>query len=164
MTKIAKKGYYISEHAQERIRQRVGLQSLGDMRRWATERVEDGKFVRKQPDGRDVYANGNFEIVIQPETNAVVTVLDHKQFVSHADRFKQKIEKEAKKSITYYGRLFRKAEINVAEITLNMLKARNPKIKAKLNERLTMANDEKEKLATEITVIRKAAKQYGVEV
>lgn len=164
MKSKVKKGFYLSEHAQERIRQRVGLTSIGDMRKWATERVEDGQFVRKQADGREVYAHGNYEIVVQPETNAVVTVLDRKQLVSHADRFKQTIEKEARKSLDTYGRMFRKAEIKVAEITLNMLKCRNPKIKAKLSEKLTIAKDEMEKLDTEITVIRKAAKGYGVEV
>lgn len=154
----------VMKHAQDRIRQRFGIESVSTMKSWATAKVNDGKLVRVQPDGRKVYQWGKIELIVTGDGKALVTVKDLEDLQTYAERFAGAVEKESRKALLRTERAFRKAEIHVAEITLNMLKARNPKIKASLNEKLTKADDYKEKLKTEIHVIKKAAKEHGVEL
>jgi hypothetical protein len=155
---------FIPPHAQDRIRQRFGIESLKAMRTWVLTKVNEGRLLRTQTDGREVFVNGSIEFVIDPSNNAVITVIERDILASYAEEFGGVVIRKARRVLKAKERLFRKAEINVAEITLNMLKCRNPKIKAKLNADLTVANDEKSNLETEITVIKKAARSYGVEV
>jgi hypothetical protein len=154
----------IHAHAQQRLRQRIGLQSLRSMISWATAKKMDGQMVRKQPDGKIVYAWGDYELVFTNDEKMLITVVDRGKEKDVAEMLGEKVAKEARKLLAVQERLLRKAEINVAEITLNMLKARNPKIKAKLNEKLTIATDERDNIKTEVIVIRKAAEKYGVTV
>jgi hypothetical protein len=155
---------FIPEHAQDRMRQRFGLKTIHEMQTWVMMKINKGKLDRVQPDGRHVYVHEFVEVVWSKEDNRIVTVLDVSTLKQYEALFGGMFLKDVRKVLSVKERVFRKAEINVAEITLNMLKCRNPKIKARLNEKLTIANDDKENLLTEITVIRKAAKHYGVEV
>jgi hypothetical protein len=154
----------IHPHAQERIRQRFGITSLKAMKSWARAKLLDGKYVKTQADGRKVYHWGNVELIVTGDEKLLITVMDLTTPKSYSEKFSEAIAKEAHKALVGKGRAFRKAEIVVAEITLNMLKCRNPKIKAKLNENLTKANDEKEAILSEIKAIKRSAREYGVEV
>lgn len=155
---------FVTPHAQERIRQRFGIESVRAMQTWAKAKLIDGKLDRKQPDGRLVYRWGSVELVVSSDGSTLITVMDVQAQSNYIELLGEAVVKKARTLLVTKERAFRKAEINVAEITLNMLKARNPKIKALLSERLTKANDIKENLATEIKLIRKAAEQYGVNV
>jgi hypothetical protein len=66
--------------------------------------------------------------------------------------------------LTVHRRALRKAEINVVQLTLNFLKAKNPKIKDTIQARLTRAADEKARIEYEVKAIEIAARKYGVEV
>lgn len=155
---------FITEHAQDRLRQRFGLDSLKAMYSWVSAKKLDGKFVRKQPDGRKVYAWGDVELFFSPNESTLISVVDTGLTKRLVAQFGSSLAKEARKLLIVKEREYRKIEISVAEITLNMLKARNPKIKTKLNDKLTIVNDRKENLLSEIKSIRLAAKEYGVEV
>jgi len=151
----------VSDHAKTRLRQRFGIDSERAAQTWVQSKIADGSLIKKEPNGKETYRCGNAEIIIG--NGVVITV----QFADGEQKFLEKfgnvLAKEVTKLLTVNERALRKAEINVAELTLNMLKARNPKIKALIGEKLTKAIDEKDKIVTEIKLIRKAASQYGVE-
>lgn len=155
---------FVSPHAQERIRQRFNISALREMQQWATEKVKDANLISTGPDGRKIFRWGSVDLIVSNDENVLITVLDQAIPKSYADKFKDVVTKQVRKELLAKEREFRKAEINVAEITLNMLKARNPKIKTMLNDKLTKANDYKENLLVEIKSIRQAAQQYGVQI
>ncbi len=154
----------IHPHAQKRIRQRFGLNTLQSMVSWARAKKIDGKLNHVQGDGRRVYRWGDVELVFSPNEKTLLTVKDLAINKRYEELLGSTVVKEARKLLVGKERAFRKAEINEAQIRLNMLKTRNPKYKAKLNDMLTKATDEKDKLLDEITVIKNTVKKYGVEV
>lgn len=159
---IQKSGKFtLTSHAKERIRQRVGIDSVDAALAWANENIAKAA---------EVYAQGNkthyvteaFDIVCAGLK--VVTIQPTNNHVDYLAKFNEVLTKEAAKLLKKYRRELRKAEISVAEFTLNYLKAKNPKIKAALQQKLTQATDMKAKLADEIRAIENAAERYGVSV
>ncbi len=151
--------YHITAHAKERLRQRYNIVSKDVAVSWINDKISRGKFLRN--DGhKKVYRAPGVEIIL--DGIRVVTVrplYDEKPIM---ERLKGKLAKEVTKILKTKEREFRKAEIKVAEITLNMLKARNPKIKDDLKRKLTEAIDIKESIKVEIVDVKKAAEHYGV--
>lgn len=151
----------ISDHAKTRLRQRFSIDSDRAAQSWVQSKLADGSLIRTEPNGKLYYRCGNAELIVANGVLITVQFSDGEQ--KFLEKFGSVLSKEVQKLLTVNERALRKAEINVAEINLNMLKARNPKIKAMLGEKLTKAIDEKDKIVTEIKLIRKAASQYGVE-
>jgi len=156
--------YRISSHAMERIRQRFGIDSLTAAITWVAEKIKHGEYVGLQQKGRKVYRNGDAELILGEDGFTIVTVKFTEGEAQYAERISNVVRKEVEKMLSAKERAFRKAEINVAEITLNMLRAKNPVTKESIGRKLTKAIDEKANINTEIILIRKAAEQYGVSV
>ena len=155
---------HVTSHAKKRLRQRFGLQSVEAMRSWTLSRIKQGTFDRTETNGHKIYRWENAEIVLTSDERTLVSVIDHTRTEEIKSQIGTHVGKELRKLKQTTERALRKAEINVSEITLNMLKARNPKIKAALNEKLTKADDEKDALVGELKAIRNAASEFGVEV
>lgn len=153
--------YVLTDHAKDRIRQRIGILSEDAQLAWVETQVKKASH-RKQDGHKTHYTAGSFEIVC--DGVKVVTVKPTEQSNEYLTKFNDVIAKETRKLLTQYGRELRKAEISVAETQLNFLRARNPKTKALISERLTKAIDWKCALEDEIKKIRKAAERYGVQI
>jgi hypothetical protein len=156
--------YRISSHAFERIRQRFGIDTLAAALTWVSEKIKGGDYIGLQAKGRKVYRNGDAELILGEDGYTIVTVKFAEGESQYVEQIGDVVRKEVSKMLTIKERAFRKAEIEVAEITLNMLKARNPVTKELIGRKLTKAIDDKANINTEIILIRKAAEQYGVEV
>ncbi|WP_079516569.1 hypothetical protein [Rossellomorea marisflavi] len=155
---------FIAPHAQERLKQRFGIHSLSSMRSFAEAKKKDGKLKEISNEGRKIYRWGSIELIFTQDEKTLITVIDTKSEEVVAAVIENVVVKEARKMLTVKSRVYRKEEIRVAEITLNMLKAKNPKIKAKLSETLASAKTELDRLKTDIRAIRTVAKKYGVNL
>jgi hypothetical protein len=156
--------YRLSSHAMERIRQRFGIDTLAAAITWVSEKIKGGDYIGLQAKGRKVYRNGDAELILGEDGYTVVTVKFSEGESQFVEQIGDVVRKEVLKMLAIKERAFRKAEIEVAEITLNMLKARNPVTKESIGRKLTKAIDEKANIHTDIILIRKAAEQYGVGV
>jgi hypothetical protein len=156
--------YRVSSHAMERIRQRFGIDTLAAAITWVSEKIRTGDYIGLQQKGRKVYRNGDAELILGEDGHTIVTVKFSDGESQYVEQLSEVVRKEVDKLLSIKERAFRKAEIEVAEITLNMLKARNPKTKESIGRKLTKAIDDKANIHTEIILIRKAAEQYGVGI
>lgn len=151
----------LTEHAKERIRQRIGITGTEAQLAWITEIIT--KATSKYPQGnKTVYRTESFEVVC--DDRLVITVKPVENVANYTQLLGGMVAKEVRKALIPQERLLRKAEIRVAELTLNYLKARNPRTKELISERLVEATDEKQRVMDEVYAIKKAARQYGVEV
>lgn len=153
--------YFITSHAKDRIRQRVGIDGDEAQQAWVKAKINRAESKLPQ-DNKTVYNVGSFEIIC--DGLRVVTVKPVDNVTQYASKLSGVVAKEIRKLLVPQERLLRKAEINVVELTLNFLKARNPKTKEIISGRLAEATDEKQRIADEVFAIKKAAKQYGVEI
>lgn len=153
--------YVLTDHAKDRIRQRIGILSEEAQLAWVETQVKKASH-RKQDGHKTHYTVGSFEIVC--DGVKVVTVKPTEQSNEYLTKFNDVIAKETRKLLTQYGRELRKAEIAVAEAQLNFLKAKNPKTKALISERLTKAIDRKCSIEDKIRQVEKAAERYGVRM
>lgn len=155
------KDYYITSHAKDRLRQRFGIESIDVAMKWIHDKLTAAT-LHRMDHHKEIYRVANIEIVM--DGTRVVTVKPLYGETPIMQRIKNVVDKEVGRTLLAKEREFRKAEIQVAEITLNMLKARNPRIKESLKRKLTIANDYKANIETEIVGIKKAAEHYGVSV
>src|SRR5699024_133632 len=141
-------------------RQRVGITSKDAAIAWVAETVKKATTTKKEGHITQ-YITEMFDIVC--DGMKVVTVKPNESQNSYLDKFNDVVTKEATKMLAKYRRELRKAEIAVAEEQLNFLKAKNPKIKSNINERMTEAIDKKVDIEDEIRAVELAARRYGVE-
>lgn len=155
-----KNAFKLTKHAIDRIRQRVGIESLEIATAWANDQI--AKSARKFREKDNVHYVSDFEIV----TNGldVITIKPTENDRNYLDRMRRAVEKEAKKLIVSQERALRKAEIAIAEHTLNRLKACNPNTKTAIEKKLLSAIDDKQRILDELYAIKKAGAQYGVNV
>lgn len=153
--------FTLSAHAKERVRQRVGISSTEAALAWVNESIANAT---------KTYADGHKTHYITDAYNIscdglrVITIVPTDNHVDYLMRFGDVVAKEARKLLTRYRRELRKAEIKVAELTLNYLKAKSPKVRDSIKRNLTNATDEKAKLEDEIKAIEIAADKYRVKV
>lgn len=151
----------LSEHARERIRQRVGIIADDAAIAWVSDVIKNAKQEKRQ--GRKVhYFTDIFEVIIDGIT--IVTVKPTESSNGYIAKFNDLITSETRKLTAAYRRELRKAEIAVAEAQLNYLKARNPKTKDSIGKKLTEAIDKKALISDKIKAVEIAAKRYGVDV
>ena len=153
--------FILTKHATERIRQRVGIESIEVATAWINEQI--AKASRKYNEGTNThFVSESIEVV----TNGlrVITVKPSENDRSYLDKLGEVVAKEVTKMLTKKERDLRKAEIVIAEHTLNRLKARNPNTRALIERRLIRAIDDKQRIMDEIYAVKKAAAQYGVSV
>lgn len=153
--------YVLSDHAMQRIRQRVGLTSVDSAAAWVKAEVSKAMNT-EQHDHKTHYFTDAFEIIC--DGTKVVTVKPADSANEYVTRLGGVLAKEVDKLIEKYQRELRKADIAVAEAQLNYLKARNPKTKELISEKLTEAVDRKSAVEDEIKAIQYAGKRYGLEV
>lgn len=153
--------FTLTAHAKERIRQRIGVDALDAQLAWANEAIASAKETITEGH-QTIYVTESYRIVC--DGLRVVTVSPYANTESYAERIGSAVKREARKLIEPQQRLLRKAEIAVAELNLNYLKARNPLIKEKINKRLVSASDERQRLNDELYAMKQAAKRYGAEV
>lgn len=152
--------YYLTEHAKERTRQRIGLTSEDSASAWVNSEIE--RSIRTEYNGNKThYFTDTFEIVC--DGAKVVTIKPNKNVTSYVTKLGGVLAKETSKLLNYYGKELRKADVTIAEHQLNFLRAKNPKTKTLINERLTDAIDWKSAIEDEIYAVKKAAKQYGID-
>ncbi|MEK4178520.1 hypothetical protein NSQ61_02840 [Aeribacillus sp. FSL K6-1121] len=150
----------LTDHAKERIRQRVGIISESVAVSWVSDVISQATETKR--DGNKThYITDTFEIIC--DGVRVVTVKPAEQANQYFGMFRELLTKEASKLLTAYKRELRKAEIAVAEAQLNLLKARNPHTKERIKTKLTDAIDYKALVEDEIKKIELAAKRFGVE-
>lgn len=153
--------YILTKHAEERIRQRVGIESAEVATAWVSEQIKKASRQFKES-GNTHYVTDLIEIV----TNGlrVITVKPSENDRSYLDRLGEVVAKEVTKIMAKKERELRRIEITIAEHTLNRLKARNPNTRALIERRLIRAIDEKQRINDAIYAVKKAASQYGVSV
>lgn len=151
--------YILSDHARERIRQRLGITAETAAISWVKRAVQNSSST-KIDGNKTHYFTDVFEIIL--DGAKVVTVKPKESANPYLTKFKSVIEKEANKLRTKYERELRKAEIEVAQITLNLLRAKNPKTKASIERKLTEAVDYKALIEDELKAISKASERYGI--
>lgn len=154
--------FVLTSHAKERIRIRVGIDALEAQITWVNEAIAKAGEVVTQGNKHTVYKTDAFEFVC--DGLRVITIQPAANEQTFVKQLGSTLAKEVRKLLAPQERMLRKAEIQVAELTLNFLKARNPKTKKLISERLIEATDEKQRISDEVFAIRKAAKQYGVEI
>lgn len=153
--------YVLSDHAKERIRQRIGLTSAESAVAWVKSEISNAD--KTKTDGNKThYITDSFEIIC--DGVKVVTVKPTDISNEYLTKIGDVVENEVDKLLTKYRRELRKADIAVAETQLNFLRARNPKVKQSISEKMTEAIDYKAAIEDEIKAIEYAGKRYGVEV
>lgn len=153
--------YVLTDHAKDRIRQRAGIFAEDAAVAWVAEQVKAATSTKR--DGNKThYITGTFEIVLDGVT--VITVKPCDSANEYLTKFNEVVAKETSKLLSQYTRALRKAEIAVAEAQLNFLKAKNPKTRELISEKMTEAIDRKCGIEDEIKKIEIAAKRYGVSV
>lgn len=153
--------FTLTKHASDRIRQRIGIADTGAQTAWVNESIAKageintvGNYTTYTSDSFASICDGLKVVTIKPVANTK----------TYLKTLGGAVTKEVQKMLVPHERLLRKAEIKVAELTLNYLKARNPNTKKMINKRLVEATDEKQLLVDEVYAIKKAAGRYGVEV
>lgn len=166
MSKMLQKSgkFTLTNHAKDRIRQRAGIESAETAVSWVNEEIAKATnvFSDKHDSKLTHYLTDSFEMLC--DGLKVVTVKNLEIKMDYTTKLGAAVAKEATKLLTVHRRALRKAEINVVQLTLNFLKAKNPKIKSGIQSKLTKAADEKAKLEYEVKAIEIAARKYGVEV
>ena len=158
--KVSTSAFTLTDHAKERIRQRIGITAEGAAIAWVSAKVESASKTKR--DGRKThYITEAFEIVC--EGLKVVTVMPTDITNRYLTKLGDVITKEVTKLIAEHNKELRKADIAIAEAQLNFLKARNPRTKEVIQAKLVSACDCKVLIEDEIKMIRKAAGRYGVE-
>jgi hypothetical protein len=153
--------FTLTSHAKERIRQRVGVDSVEAALAWVNENIASATTCNVEGN-KTHYLTEAFDIVC--DGLRVVTIKPVDNHTDYLTKFNAVLTKEATKLLTKYRRELRKAEITVAECTLNYLKAKSPKVKQSIQRRLTEATDVRAKISDEIRAVEIAAERYGVEV
>jgi hypothetical protein len=153
--------FTLTAHAKERVRQRVGINSVEAAVAWVNEAIATAKdsFVKSR---HYHYLTDNYEIITDGLT--VITISPLTNHVDYATKFGSLIAKEATKLLAQYRKEFRKAEIAVAELTLNYLKAKSPKVRDSIKRKLTQATDLRAKIEDEIRAVKIAAEGYGIDI
>lgn len=151
--------FMLSKHAKERIRQRIGIASEQSALAWVQDAVRTAKGTRVS--GHQThYLTDAFEIIC--DGVKVVTVKQTDSSNEYLTKFSEVISKEAGKLLSKYQQELRKADIEVAQLNLNFLRAKNPNTKAIISERMTEAIDYKAMIEDEIGSIKYASRRYGV--
>lgn len=162
MNPASSKNLQLTKHAKERIRQRIGIDSVEVATSWIKEQLNRTKKTKKDTRNNSMrYINDLFEVVL--DGDKVVTVISKESVVDYKSKISNLLTKEITKYRTQKNRELRKIEIEVAEHTLNHLKALNPKTKALISGKLTDAVSERTRVLDEIYAIDKVAGEYGVE-
>lgn len=153
--------YVLTNHAAERIRQRIGIDSEEIATAWVVEHITKASKVIVEGN-KKYHETGSYEIIT--DGPRVVTVKPRTIVPSYVDKLGALLTKEVAKLMTHKERELRKAEITVAEHTLNRLKARNPNTRELIQTRLSDAINVRQRIKDDIYAMTKAAEQYGVDV
>lgn len=151
----------LTSHAKDRLRQRVGIESLDAGIAWVRTNIE--RAIRSHRNGHFTYFYTEmFEIIMDGEK--VVTVKPAVANNACADLLRSKVTKEVTKFMRQKKSELKKAEIALLETQLNLLKAKSPKVKRSISERLADLTDGKAKIEDEIKQMELAAESYGVRL
>ncbi|KMK75417.1 hypothetical protein [Alkalihalobacillus pseudalcaliphilus] len=156
------KSYILTSHAKERIRQRYGIESVQVATNWANDLIAKAQRKFKR-DGKTHYVVGGREFICDDNERRVITVKPNDANNQYVTKLNGILRKEIIKILTLQSRTLNKAEIEVAQLTLNFHKARNPKTKASIQAKLTHAIDAKNNVEDEVTALKKAVEYYGLE-
>ena len=139
--------YELTNHAMDRIRQRVGITSMPVALKWAADIISKGKRSNLKG-GRVQYETDEMTVICA--NKAIVTVYPTEANNEYTRLFNDKITKEYTKIKTELNRELRKAEIYRCEVELAMFKAKNSKIVEKLSKRVTEALDDRQRIADKL--------------
>ena len=149
--------FVLSAHAKERIRQRVGINSTEAALAWVNESIATAN--ETYLDGHKThYLTDSYDITC--DKLRVITLTQTDNHIDYLTKFSNLVTKEATKLLTKYRRELRKAEILVAELTLNYLKAKSPKVRAIIQRNLTIATDERARIEDEVRAVEIAADKF----
>lgn len=148
--------YNPSVHAVERIRERFGVMEE-HAKNFANQLMEIAKYVTTQPDGKVVYKNADRDtmIVVDERTSTIVTVLPPANVQARIDvgnPFYKDITATIKRQLTKAQRQFTRefrslsesqalVQIEIAQLTLNKVRAKNPKTQASIQTNIDAALD-----------------------
>lgn len=152
--------YFLTDHAKERIRQRLGISSEDGALSWVRTQIENANNVENVK-GQAHYLADKFVIVC--DGAKVITVKPAENSNQYMTVLRDAVAKEVRKLQSEYRRELRRSEIKVAETHLNLLRAKNPKTKKLIRDRLVEATDWKASIEDELKAINFAGKRYGVE-
>lgn len=152
--------FILSMHAKERIRQRLGIDSDDSAVAWVKEAISKASDSFKS-EHRTHYISGSFEIIC--DGAKIITVKPTDSSNEYLTVFGELIAKETSKMLRKFRQEIRKTDINIAQLNLNYLRAKNPNTKETIAERLTEAIDRKASIEDEIKAVEYAARRYGAE-
>lgn len=153
--------YILSDHAKERIRQRIGLTTDESSIAWVRNTINNA-YQSKQDGHKTHYVTEAYEVIC--DGMKVVTIKPTDSSNEYLTKINDVVSKEITKLLTKYRRELRKADIGIAEHQLNFLRAKNPNTKDVIGSKLTDSIDWKAAIEDEIKAIKFAAKRYGVEI
>lgn len=175
------KKYTPTLHAIERLKMRLGIDAA-QASDWFNQAMKKAKYVVSQKhSGKTqlVYEYAGFYLVIDDSNHAIITIKPAASNVSSSpltDKVTALVVRELRKAETQFKRLSRRADIELAEIglelaqlALNKAKARSPKIQAvieaKIDEKNAVVSEIKtrvEREADRLASLKKGADLYGV--
>ena len=150
---------YLSSHAKDRLRQRVGIESIDAGIAWVRTNMERAKRTFKQGH-KTHYVTEMFELVLDGTT--VVTIKQSTDNNESAKYLAGVVQKEVAKFMRTKKAEMKKAEMALLEAQLNFLRAKNPNTKRIISERITQLGDAKAKVEDEIKAMELAAERFGV--
>jgi len=146
--------YNPSVHAVERIRERFGIMEE-NAKNFVNQLMAVAKYVTTQPDGKVVYKHAGRDtmIVVDERTKTIVTVkppVTLKAQLSASNPFYKDITATIKRELTKAQRQFTKefrslsesqalVQIEIAQLTLNKARAKNPKTQSVIQANIDVA-------------------------
>ena len=157
--------YTLTRHAWERVQQRYNITDKTAADQFISQKINRGKKTKTEGD-KTYYVEGNTEIIVG-SANKVITIYESIHEIHRSEflsKVSKSIEKEAKKFIAKYSGEIRKIDIEIAEFNLNRLKARNPKTKQLITDRLMDAMQRKDDVIYRMKYVKESARDYGVDL
>ncbi len=159
MSNVSNAEYIITTHARQRIKERLGIESIEVASAWVAEQLRKASRSYKD-EHRTNYVTDMYEIVT--DGLKIVTVKPKGIAADYMTKLTGMLSREIEKELTKVNRELRKIEITVAEHTLNQLKARNPRTKDVIQTKLLVALEEKARIENEVKSVQRAAEKFGL--
>lgn len=160
--------YIPTAHAIERARIRFGI-DVTEARDWFSNIMSKAIYVSSNDKGQAIYENSGTRIIVDERKSTIVTVYSELK----TDFLLPALERELRKIKRYYTRTTRELELAYAELlreigdmAINRARARNPKTRELIAERMADKQEQADVLVREIERLNdeKQAKERAIAV
>lgn len=158
----------VTNHAYERYLLRVNKYGNRDQARtWLASALNKAKFVKKQEDLNEVYVYGKHKLIIDKHLN-IVTILstddiDWDSIEDTRDDITKYVTNKLKREVRPLVKRRKELQVSIYEAEINKIRARSPKIKANIQEKIDTLINDKNKTTNKMEGIVKTAKKYYID-